>query len=300
MQNLLQHNIDISHLSNFKTRAKTKYYYVVNDINDVFNLKNILDFWKENWLSLLIIGSGTNLLFAFDEFYGIVIKNNLKWFHYNIHTQIWESYSSESIREIATKLENDYGQILWHRFIWLPWSIGWAVFWNAGCFWLELENNFLEAEVYNLQSGQIEILDKKSSDFWYRNSVFKQTQKYFIIKVKFDLSQKIEKYSSEVDNIHFREEIQPKWNSCGSFFKNHSKEYSAGRLLEEVGLKWFFYKNAYFSEKHANFLMTSCENWNYKDLLYLINIAKIKVMEKFSIELQEEVRIIKNEKIHKN
>lgn len=294
MQNLLQHDIDISHLSHFKTMAKTKYYYEINEINDVFHLKNILDFSHENNLKLLFVWSGTNLLFSFDVFNGIVIKNNLKWFHYNAHTQILEIYSSESIRDIAKKLESDYRQIVWHRFIWLPWSIGWAVFWNAGCFWLETESNFLEAEVYNLESGQIEILDKKSSDFWYRNSIFKQIQKYFIIKAKFNLSEKIEKYSSDVDNIQFREEIQPKWNSCGSFFKNHSKEYSAGRLLEEVGLKWFHYKNAYFSEKHANFLMTSFDNWNYQDLLYLIDTAKTKVMEQFSIELQEEVRIIKN------
>ena len=31
-----------------------------------------------------------------------------------------------------------------------------------------------------------------------------------IFKVKFDLSQKIEKYSSDVDNIFFRENKQPK------------------------------------------------------------------------------------------
>jgi UDP-N-acetylmuramate dehydrogenase len=63
-----------------------------------------------------------------------------------------------------------------------------------------------------------------------------------------------------VDNIKFRKEIQPSGNSCGSFFKNHSKEYSAGKLIEEVGLKGFRYNNAYFSEKHANFLMTKLDN----------------------------------------
>lgn len=294
MQKILQQNIDITGLSNFKTKAKTKYYYEINQIEDVFHLKDIIDFSKENKLKLLFIWWWTNLLFAFDTFKGIVIKNNLKWFYYQEKNQTLEVYSSESISDIARNLEIDYGQILWHRFIWLPGSIWGAVFWNAWCFWLETENNFLEAEVYNIETWVIEKINKEQSHFWYRNSIFKQTEKYFIIKVKFDLSHLVEKYSSDVDNIKFRQEVQPMWNSCGSFFKNHSKEYSAGKLIEEVGLKWYTYNTAFFSEKHANFLMTNRDNGDYKDLLFLIDLAKNKVQNVFWIELQAEVRIIQN------
>lgn len=291
---LLKKNIDITHLSNFKTKAKTKYYYEINNIEDVSKLKEILDFSLQNNLKILFIWGWTNLLFSFDIFEGIIIKNNLKWFKYDKVSKILETYTSESIWEIAQKLETEYNQSLWHRFIWLPWSVWGAVFWNAWCFWLEAESNFKQVEVYNLETWEIEILDKSLCDFSYRNSIFKQLEKYFIIKVQFDLSALNEKYSSNVDNIKFREEIQPKWNSCGSFFKNHSKEYSAWRLIEEVWLKWFHYKNAYFSDRHANFLMTNTENWDYKDLLYLIDLAKFSVKDKFWIDLQEEVIIIKN------
>lgn len=294
MQKLLQQNVDITELSNFKTKAKTKYYYEINDIEDVFHLKDIMNFAQEEKLKILFVWWGTNLLFAFELFEGIVIKNNLKWFAYDKQKQILEVYSSESIWYIAQKLETDFGQNIWHRFIWLPGSVWGAVFGNAGCFWLETESNFIQAEVYNLETWEIEILTKEQADFGYRNSVFKQTEKYFIIKAKFDLSKVVEKYASDVDNIKFRKEVQPKGNSCGSFFKNHSKEYSAGKLIEEVWLKWFVYNNAYFSEKHANFLMTKLDNWDFRDLEYLIDLAKSKVMEKFNIELLEEVRIIRN------
>ncbi|MDD5769373.1 MAG: UDP-N-acetylmuramate dehydrogenase [Candidatus Gracilibacteria bacterium] len=294
MQNLLQKDVDITNLSNFKTKAKTKYYYEINNINDVFNLKEIINFSKENNLKLLFVGAGTNLLFAFEEFNGIVIKNNLKGFAYDKNLKILEIYSSESIWEISEKLENDFEQNLWHRFIGLPGSIGGAIFGNAGCFGLETENNISETEVYNLETGKIERLNKDSCKFGYRNSLFKQSEKYFIIKAKFDLSVLVEKYFSDVDNIKYREEVQPKGNSCGSFFKNHSKEFSAGKLIEEVGLKGFTHNTAYFSQKHANFLMTNCDNGNYKDLIYLVSLAKTKVMEKFGFELQEEVRIIKS------
>jgi hypothetical protein len=55
MEKLLQKNVDITHLSNFKTKAKTKYYYEINQIEDVFHLKEIIDFSKENKLKLLFI-----------------------------------------------------------------------------------------------------------------------------------------------------------------------------------------------------------------------------------------------------
>ena len=71
--------------------------------------------------------------------------------------------------------------------------------------------------------------------FGYRDSVLKQNPgRYIIIETRFDLSVKREKYHSDVDNIYFRKHKQPNGNSCGSFFKNPSREYSAGYLIEQV------------------------------------------------------------------
>jgi UDP-N-acetylmuramate dehydrogenase len=101
------------------------------------------------------------------------------------------------------------------------------VYGNAGCFGLETENNFSYCRLLNLENGQIEIFKKDNMDFSYRSSRIKKEKKYFLISATFDLSEKIEKYHSNVDNIDFRENKQPKGNSCGSFFKNPSKEQSA-------------------------------------------------------------------------
>jgi len=145
-----------------------------------------------------------------------------------------ESFSSEIISDIAIDLEEKYNQSLLHRFIWLPWSIWGAVYWNAGCFWLEISNNFLSVTVFNLVNKKVEKLYKKDLCFSYRNSIIKQSWNYFIISVDLDLSKKVEKYSSKVDNIYFREYKQPKWNTCWSFFKNPNKDKSAGSLIESV------------------------------------------------------------------
>lgn len=283
---------DITDLSNFKTKAKTKYYFEIHNRQDIDKLVEIYNFSKQNNFQILLIWWWTNLLFAFDIFDWIVIKNCLQWWNYDNNTCILESYSSERISDIALDLFNNW-QTLWKRFIWLPWSVWWAVFWNAWCFWLETENNFISAEILDMNTWKISILNKDEMDFHYRSTIIKKFENYFIIKVKFDLSKLVEKYSSDVDNIYFREYKQPKGNTCGSFFKNPSKEQSAWKLIEEIWLKWKKIGWAYFSEIHANFLMN---DWTavYNDLLNLIDHVQSVVKNNFDIELVPEVRIIIN------
>lgn len=293
IEEILIKNKDITDLSNFKTKAKSKYYYEINNEQDIYMIAKIFDFWKSNNLKILFIWWGTNLLFAFDVFNGIIIKNCLKWWSFNNETKILDSFSWESISDIAKSIKENYKETLWKRFIWLPWSIWWAVFWNAGCFWLETENNFLEAKVLNLQTWSVEIFDKNNMSFGYRKTIIKEREEHFIISVKFNLTKKVEKYSSDVDNIYFREVRQPKWNTCGSFFKNHSREFPAWLLIEKVWLKWSKIWGAFFSEKHANFLMSDGKA-TYKDLLDLINEAKNRIKKEFNIEIKPEVRIIYN------
>jgi UDP-N-acetylmuramate dehydrogenase len=203
-----------------------------------------------------------------------------------------EIYSSESISDISKKLELDFNVDRWHRFIWLPWSIGWAIYWNAWCFWLETENNFVEWRFFNIDTYKIVYLNKKELEFSYRNSKLKKDNNLFCISGKFDLNKFEEKYSTEVDNLYFREYKQPKWNSCWSFFKN-PKWDSAWRLIEEVWLKWYKIWWAYFSELHANFLMS---DWTatFSDLIELKNLAIHKVKEKTWIMIEPEVQILEN------
>lgn len=289
----ISENINITNFSNFKTPATAKYFFEITSENDIGKLFDIVEWSKKEDINILWISSGTNMLFAFDEYKWIVIKNSLKWWTYHTDTKILESYGAESIWNIAESLERECWQDLWHRFIWLPWSIAGAVYGNAWCFGLETESNFLSCVVLDLNSGQSKVLSKSDMQFSYRSSILKLEKKYFLVSATFDLSTKKEKYHSDVDNIDFRENKQPKWNCCGSFFKNPSKEQSAWYLIEQVWLKWHKIWGAYFSELHANFLMHD-GLWSYHDLIELINLAQEKVSKQFNVKLENEVQIIFN------
>lgn len=157
---------------------------------------------------------------------------------YDTKNYILETHSQDAIWQIAESLEQDFHQDIWHRFIGLPGSIGGAIYGNAGCFGLELQHNFLDCQVYHIPTRQMQTLSFSDMNFEYRSSLLKQHPgEYIVLTARFDLSEKREKYSSDVDNLYFREHQQPKGNSCGSFFKNPSREHSAGSLIEQVGLK---------------------------------------------------------------
>lgn len=75
-------------------------------------------------------------------------------------------------------------------------------------------------------------------DFKYRWSDCKNHPEWFLLSAVCDLSELREKYAApEEEPLQWRERVQPEGYSCGSFFKNPSREQSAGSLIEQTGLK---------------------------------------------------------------
>ena len=81
--------------------------------------------------------------------------------------------------------------------------------------------------------------------------------------------------------------------SAGSFFKNPPQE-SAGRLIEEAGLKGFTIGGAKISEKHANFIVNT-GTASATDILKLMKVVRSEVNKRFGITLEPEVRILGKE-----
>jgi UDP-N-acetylmuramate dehydrogenase len=91
--------------------------------------------------------------------------------------------------------------------------------------------------------------------------------------------------------LKLRWEKQPRGHSAGSFFKN-PKPFSAGRLIEECGLKGYRIGDAMVSKKHANFIINRGRA-KAEDVIKLMEIIKKEVKKKTGILLEPEVRIIK-------
>ena len=67
---------------------------------------------------------------------------------------------------------------------------------------------------------------------------------------------------------------------------------SAGKLIEDLGLKGYSIGGAYVSTLHANFIINK-DNASGEDIIKLINIIKEKAKEETGIDLVLEQEIIK-------
>jgi UDP-N-acetylmuramate dehydrogenase len=82
--------------------------------------------------------------------------------------------------------------------------------------------------------------------------------------------------------------------SAGCFFRNPSAETSAGRLIEQAGLKGIRRGGAVVSIKHANFILNAGQA-TAADILGLMKTVQETVLSKFGILLEPEVQIVGEE-----
>ena len=159
----------------------------------------------------------------------------------------------------------------------LPGSLGGLVKMNAGLKEFEIFNYIHSVKT---KDGYIK---KEDITYSYRHTNINT----IVYEVVFDINSGFSKEQSDV--FKDMRENQPQVPSAGSCFKN-PKNDSAGRLIEQVGLKGFEKGDMSFSSKHANFLVNNA-NGSYEDAIYLINLAQEKVKDKFNINLEEEIII---------
>ena len=79
--------------------------------------------------------------------------------------------------------------------------------------------------------------------------------------------------------------------SAGSFFKNPAPDMTAGRLIDEAGLKGLTVGRAQVSLKHANFIV-NLGGATADDVLRLKDQVQTTIWQQFAVELIPEVRIV--------
>lgn len=174
----------------------------------------------------------------------------------------------------------------------IPGTVGGGIYMNAGANGGEIKDVLIRVEGW--KDGKETIIKKEDFNFEYRKSNLPDS--FVITKALFQLEKDVASDSSRNIKIYldYRNSTQPvKIANTGSIFKN-PPGISAGRLIEELGLKGYTIGGAKFSELHANFIV-NFNNATARDVVDLINYAKSKALEERGIKLETEVRIIGEE-----
>ena len=288
----VKENIPLFLYTTFRIGGPAKYFFSAKNKE---NLIKAIETAKQLELPFFVLGGGSNVLFLDKGYNGLVVKVESSELEFKAKKQSVEVYceSGVSLSLLVSKsAENGLTGLEWA--VGIPGTIGGAIRGNAGAFGVSIGDMVKKVEAVDIKSREITVFDREESCFSYRSSLFKENRNLVVLsvwlKLKKENREKIEERIKKY--LDYRKESQPlKFFSAGSIFKNPSK-FSAGELIEKCGLKGIKIGRARISEKHANFII-NLGGAKAEDVIKLIEIVKQEVKNKFKIQLEEEIEIVR-------
>jgi UDP-N-acetylmuramate dehydrogenase len=172
----------------------------------------------------------------------------------------------------------------------IPGGVGGALRMNAGAFGQEIEQVTISVGGFR-RDGTPFSSDRCKINFDYRR--VPELEKVVITTALFQFTEEdtgILRARME-DILMLRAAKQPlDYPSCGSVFKRPAG-YFAGALIEETGLKGKRIGGAMISRKHAGFII-NVDNAKAVDVYALIQLIEARVLERFGVRLEREVKLI--------
>jgi UDP-N-acetylmuramate dehydrogenase len=271
----------LSKHTSFNIGGNADYFIEVPNQKSLLELLNTYP--KEK---IFFLGSGTNVLFSDNGFRGIVAKltGDFKKFAFDGNRLSCKAGANlaQVLKASAAKglagLECCAG---------IPGTVGGAVFGNAGNSKRGICEAIESVEIVN--NGISKVVDNSKMSFSYRKSGIIGV----IINVNFMLTVGNENdiVRQISDNLTARLGSQPHGlPNAGCIFKN-PKGFSAGYLIDKAGLKGKQIGGAKVSDIHANFIVNA-GGASAIDVLALIELIKERVNKNFSINLEQELRIV--------
>lgn len=282
-------NISLKDNSTYKIGGKAVFFCVAEGLNDVIEA---IKYAKDNHLDILPIGGASNILFSDSGYTGLVLKMANKGINIikdkeNVVLQVNAGVNLSELISFAS--DNNLTGLEWG--VGIPGTIGGAIANNAGIKeGLSMGDCIIDVSVVDTRNLSQKDFLKQDCNFLYRSSIFKGNNDYVIMgaKIVLERSEKELIKNKEKEILEKRLQTQPyNFPSVGSVFKN-PENYSAGKLIEDCGLKGKQIGGAQISLMHGNFII-NVGNATEKDVKGLIKLIKEAVKNKFNILLEEEI-----------
>ena len=252
-------------------------------------LQQVVRFANEANLPITVLGNASNLVITDDGRQGVVIflteMHQIEVFQNNITAE-----AGAWIIDVA-QMAYDYSLTGLEWAAGIPGSIGGAVFMNAGAYGGQIDQVVQSVDVIT-PMGEIKTDPVADLAFGYRHSLVQETGD-IIISATFAMQsgKRAEIGGKMTDFNERRAQKQPlEFPSCGSVFKRPTG-YFAGKLIMDSGLQGCQIGGAQVSTKHAGFIVNRGQATG-SDYVNLIKHIQNVVYEKFSVNLETEVRVL--------
>jgi UDP-N-acetylmuramate dehydrogenase len=265
-------------------------------VHNAFELRALIKFARTRAIPYTILGRGSNLVIADAGIRGLVIQARAEGTR--VDGDRYRAEAGVPMARAATETQKagltglEYGLAI-------PGTVGGAVWANAGAHEAETAG-VLESATVLLADGTERELPADELGFRYRHSRFKDAPALpsggpaeVVMSAVFRLE------AADPDVIKGRLDDIRRWRqahqplgipSAGSVFRNPEGD-SAGRLIDELGLKGTRIGGSVVSEKHANFIVNDLRG-SAADVRRLAEHVRREVRVRHGIELQFEVEFI--------
>lgn len=247
---------------------------------------------------LRVLGAGANLLVADEGVDGVVVKLDepaLSEIKYNARGEI-HAMRAMAGADMAKALMDATRRGLegLSQMAGIPATIGGAIRMNAGGAYGSI-GEAVESVACLTRSGEQVVYPAREIEFGYRGTNIPDP---VILSATFKLVQADPiKLRDRVKEIFaYKKSTQPlAEHSAGCTFKNPvdpvtNQRVSAGKLIDQAGLKNLSIGGATVSDRHANFIVTR-PGARADDVLQLLTVVKQRVFAHCGIELKEEIAI---------
>jgi UDP-N-acetylmuramate dehydrogenase len=189
-------------------------------------------------------------------------------------------------RTVTFCAKNDLGGM--EGLIGVPGTVGGALRMNAGAYGMQIGSYVREVKLYRAAARKLEILRGEQISFEYRHTSFAPDD--MMLAVTLELPSK--PFKEILQGIRIcnekRRSSQPLGQkSAGCIFKNPPGA-SAGRMIDELGLKGLNVGDARVSDRHANFFVNAGRA-SAADMLGLIADVRERVQQEYGVTLENEV-----------
>jgi UDP-N-acetylmuramate dehydrogenase len=175
----------------------------------------------------------------------------------------------------------------------IPGTLGGAAAVNAGAFGRSMADVLLGADIIDAQ-GRVRAVDSGYFGFSYRDSRFKLGREILLsLRLRFSPDAEAVIANKVRKNLEYRLARHPSYRlaSAGCFFKNpllRGMKSSAGKIIEECGLKNMTAGGLSVAAEHGNFFLNR-GNASFADLLRLEKEIKAAVAARTGVVLEREV-----------
>jgi UDP-N-acetylmuramate dehydrogenase len=265
-------------------------------VHNIFELRQMVRFARAREVPHLVLGRGSDTVISDRGVRGLVIQDRAEGS--KIEGDRYTADAGVPMARAATETQKagltglEYGLAI-------PGTVGGAVWANAGAHEAETAS-VLESATVLLADGSEVVVPAAELRFAYRDSRFKDAEPLpaggpaeIVMGATFRLE------PADPDVIKGRLDEIRRWRqthqplgipSAGSVFRNPDGD-SAGRLIDELGLKGTRIGGAVISAKHANFI-TNDQKGTAADVRRLGELVRARVRDAHGVELRFEIEFV--------